>query len=196
MRKIKLMSVLTGLALILSCCVGTAAAGAAVYEVDPAYSSILFKIRHLNGYNVGGFTRFGGIIETGENDRLKGVFAKIDAASIDTRHAERNEDLRSKDFLYTEKYPQASFVGKEIKEGRLIGDLTIRGKTREVAFDYRLGEAAEDQFGRTKIGLSAVGTFDRRDFGIKFNKLSSGNMLLGNDVQVLVELEGVLKEEK
>lgn len=165
---------------------------AANYELDPVYTNVMFKIRHLTGYNLGTFTRFKGGFELGDDNQLKGIVANIDVKSIDTRSAARDQDLLSERFFDAEKFPQAVFVGKEIKDGKLIGDLTLKGVTKSVVFDLAVGAPMKDQYGRTKAGVSAQAKINRKDFGINFNqKLDRGQMLLGDEVEIIIEAQGL-----
>lgn len=183
-------------AFFIGCAFVAASAQAASFEIDPMYSSLIFKTKHFIGYDIGAFTGFGGLIETNEdNSRITGVVAKVDVRSIDTRNAGRDKALLGPEVLDAEKFPEASFVGKKIENHKLIGDLTIKGKTQEIPLDVRYWGTAKDKEGHTRVGLSARGTFDRKDFGMSFNqKLDRGQMMWGDEVQLLLEIEGVLKE--
>jgi len=189
MRKILLMAFIVSASMILN-------VSAATFEVDPVYSSIIFKLRHLSGYSIGNFNTFQGFIDTTDDfGKITGISAKVLIPSINTRHPERDADLLSERFFDAEKFPVGTFVGKKIEGGKLIGDLTLKGKKKEVALDYKYYGTAKDQFGRTKAGFSASGIINRKDFGISFNKkIDNGQMLLGDDVELIIEIEGILKD--
>ena len=189
MRRIILLSCV----LLLFCSFKTEAA---IYEFDPVYSNILFKIKHLSGFNVGLFNRFGGVIEIDDQSGSPTLIdSTVDVRSIYTRHGRRDRDLQGADIFDTKKFPQARFSSKKFENGKLIGDLTIKGKTKPVTFDYTLGEVTKDQWGRTKIALSANGVINRKDFDITYNRtLDKGQLLLGDQVELQIEIEGVLRE--
>ncbi len=167
---------------------------AATFVIDPAYSNIIFKIDHLNGYNIGAFRSFGGYITLNDtNDQIDSVMASVDVTSIYTKSLERDALLRSELFFDTDKFPEAKLVGKTIKDKKLICDLTIKGKTREVIFDLKFGAIGKDPKGMVKFSLFANGSFNRNDFGIKFNqKLPGKKKLLGEDVEIKLEWEATL----
>ena len=148
------------------------------------------------GFAVGTFEKFNGTIKLNEdNDTFEGLEAAVDVASLNTRNAERDDDLRSERFFDTAKFPQAKFVSKKISKDKITGDLTLHGVTKEVTFDYTLFGVAMDQHGRTKVALSLSGTVNRKDFGIVYNtKTDDGTWLLGDDVNLMIEVEGILQK--
>jgi polyisoprenoid-binding protein YceI len=127
------------------------------------------------------------------------VEAKLDAATIDTREPQRDAHLRSPDFLDAEQYPEISFRSTRIEptgdRGRIVGDLTIRGVTREVVLDAALEGRQRDPWGNERAGFSAETVIDRRDFGLTWNQaLEAGAVLVGNEVRITIELEAVRQE--
>ncbi len=174
----------------------TSAAWAGTFTVDPVYTTIHFRIKHIMGFAVGSFEKFNGTINLNDaNDTLKDLEATVDVASLNTRNAERDTDLRSEKFFDAAKFPQAKFVGKKITKDKITGDLTLHGVTKEATFDYTLFGVAMDQHGRTKVALSLKGTINRKDFGIVYNtKTDDGTWLLGDDVDLMIEVEGILQK--
>lgn len=168
---------------------------AADYVIDRDYSSITFKINHLMGYVMGNIPAFSGTIKMDEKDRnLAGLESVIDIASLNTYNPMRDEDLRSERFFHVEKYPQATFVAKEIKRNKVTGDLTLRGVTKEVTMDMEFLGKDQDQYGRTKVAFSLKGKINRQDFGITTNVMSqNGKPILGDEVILFIELYGVQK---
>ena len=171
-------------------------AQAAIYEFDPVYSNIVFKVKHLSGYTIGLFNRFGGVLEIDDQTGQPTlVDSTVDVRSIYTRNDIRDRDLAGPDIFDAKKFPQARFSGKKFENGKLTGDLTIKGKTKPVTFDYTLGEVTKDQWGRTKIAVSANCVINRKDFDITYNRtLDKGQLLLGDQVELQIEIEGVLRE--
>jgi polyisoprenoid-binding protein YceI len=181
----------------------SSAAVAVSYELDKAHSSIEFKVRHLAISKVTG--RFADFdltfdFESGKPETWKAE-ATIDAASIDTGNEDRDNHLRSEDFLFTEQHPTITFVSTGVKmesetEGKLMGDLTIRGVTKPVVFDLEiLGEA--EFMGLRKAGFTARGKVNRKDFGLEFHKvLETGQLVVGDKVEFSLEIEGNQKKEE
>jgi polyisoprenoid-binding protein YceI len=120
----------------------------------------------------------------------------LDAASVSTNHAKRDEHLRGPDFFDVSKYPTITFVSKQVtKVGpdtlRATGDLTLHGVTREVVLDIQ-GPAPEvkDPSGNFRRGLTATGRINRKDFGMTWNRaLDTGGMVIGEEVEISVEIE-------
>jgi polyisoprenoid-binding protein YceI len=172
------------------------------WEIDPSHSSVQFSIRHLMISNVRGeFTKVSGSAVQDDKDVTKStVEATIDAASIDTREAKRDEHLKSPDFLDVAKHPTMTFKSKRIEkagEGRykVAGDLTLHGVTTEVVLDVEgPTPPMKDPQGRMRSGAQATAKLDRRDFGITWSKaLEGGGLVVGNEVTVTIDVEGVQK---
>jgi polyisoprenoid-binding protein YceI len=175
---------------------------AVTWEMDPAHSSFQFKVRHLTVSNVGGnFSKFRGVamIDDKEITQLK-VEVTIDAASVNTGHAQRDEHLRGPDFFDVAKHPTVTFVSKKVIKadaGRLkvTGDLTLHGMTREITVDVE-GPTAEvkDPSGNFRRGATATTKINRKDFGLTWNKvMDSGGLVVGDEVSIYLEVELVRK---
>jgi polyisoprenoid-binding protein YceI len=175
---------------------------AATWQMDPAHSSFEFKIRHLTVSNVkGDFSKFQGVAIIDDQDitHLK-VEVAIDAASVKTGHAQRDEHLRGSDFFDVTKYPTITFVSKKVikidtNRLKVVGDLTIRGVTREITVDVE-GPTPEvkDPWGNFRRGATATAKINRRDFGITWNKvLDTGGLVVGDEVNITIEVELVRK---
>jgi polyisoprenoid-binding protein YceI len=118
------------------------------------------------------------------------------AASIDTRTEQRDDHLRSADFLDAANYPEITFKSTRIigdaPEFKVVGDLTIRGTTLEVTLDATSEGSGKDPWGGERIGFSAKTKFDRRDFGLTWHQaLESGGVVVGHEVKVSLEIEAV-----
>jgi polyisoprenoid-binding protein YceI len=125
---------------------------------------------------------------------------EFDAASLDTRAEQRDQHLRSPDFLHVEQFPTISFRSRRIEGARnepgasfrVIGDLTIRGVTREVTLDTTYEGAGRDPWGGDRVSFSASTKIDRREFGLVWNAaLETGGVLVGNDIKIQIEVQAV-----
>jgi len=169
---------------------------AGTYEIDPAHSSVGFKIGHLVSTVRGEFNRFQGTIEFDQQKiENSSVTAVIDASSIDTHIEDRDNHLRSADFFDVQKFPEITFTSKRIEGDKVIGELTMHGVTKEVALSYTFHGTLKDPWGKERAGFSGETAIDRKDFGITYNKvLDQGGLLIGNEVKVEIEIEAILKE--
>jgi polyisoprenoid-binding protein YceI len=175
---------------------------AATWQIDPDHSSLQFKVRHLTVSNVkGDFSKAKGIVTLDDQDITKlTVELTIDAASVNTGHAKRDEHLRGPDFFDVTQYPTITFVSKKaIKAGmnklKVIGNLTIHGTTKEITVDVE-GPTSEvkDPWGNFRRGATATANINRRDFGLTWNKvLDSGGLVVGEEVNIYIEVELVRK---
>lgn len=174
------------------------------FDVDPAHSTIEFKVRHLGFSKVTGrFTRFDAHFEFDPGD-LESLRAEvtIDASSVDTGDAKRDEHLRSADFFEVDTYPEIRFRSSRVKDidGRnltLEGEMTIRDVTRTVELKGQyLGEAA-DPWGGRRVAFEGKTKIDRKEFGLTWNQmLETGGVLVGNDVEIMIDVQGVLRQEE
>jgi polyisoprenoid-binding protein YceI len=177
-------------------------AHAATWEIDPAHASVEFRVRHLMvAWVKGAFPDVAGTVEIDETDLTKSkVSVTIGAASIDTNNAKRDEHLRSADFLDSASYPTMTFVSKKIVvEGgqlrQVIGDLTIRGTTREVTLSVdELTPAIKDPWGNTRRGATASAEINRKDFGLTWHKaMETGGVVVGDEVRIALVIELIRK---
>ena len=170
------------------------------WNIDPVHSVAEFKVKHMMISNVKGqFITLTGVLNLDEADLSKSnVEASIDAASINTRDAQRDAHLKSADFFEVEKFPTLSFKSTRVNrvdDGQLAvsGDLTIHGITRNVVFTVEgPTPAAKDPWGNTRMGLAATARINRKDFGLTWNSaLESGGILVGDEVTITLEVEFV-----
>ena len=167
------------------------------YTIDPAHSGAHFTVRHMMITNVRGAFRNikGTVVYDTENPANSTVEAEIDAASIDTREAQRDAHLRSADFLDVEKFPAITFRSTKVEqagdgEWKVAGDLTIHGVTRPVVLNVE-GPAPEgkDPWGNLRSGASATTKIKRSDFGLTWNAaLETGGFLVGDELKIELEL--------
>src|SRR5262245_9156784 len=174
------------------------------WQIDPNHSHIQFSVRHLMISTVRGrFDKFTGVIEGDEqNPTASRVEVQIDATSIDTRNPQRDGDLRSANFLDTDNYPNIKFKSTRIEQtddsqGRLVGDLTVRGVTREVVLDVEYAGQAKTPWGTTSAGFSAQTKISRKDWGLTYNvALETGGVMVGDEVTINIELELVKQADQ
>jgi polyisoprenoid-binding protein YceI len=170
------------------------------WNVDPVHSVAEFKVKHMMISNVKGqFTGVKGVLSLDQSDVTKShVETSIDAASINTRDAQRDAHLKSADFFDAEKFPALSFKSTNVSrvgEGELAvtGDLTIHGVTRKVTFSVEgPTPPAKDPWGNTRLGLSATTKINRKDFGLTWNSaLETGGVLVGDEVTITLDVQFV-----
>tara|TARA_R110002111_G_scaffold172126_2_gene237657 strand:+ start:3884 stop:4414 length:531 start_codon:yes stop_codon:yes gene_type:complete len=167
------------------------------WVLDPTHSEITFKVKHLMISNVkGAFKTFDASID-GEDFRTSNFNVTIDTGSISTNNDDRDAHLKSPDFFEVEQYPEITFVSKSIKkvdddEFKLIGDLTIKGTTQEIALDTEFGGFMKDPYGNEKAGFSIDGKLNRKDFGLNWNAaLEAGGVMVGNKIKINAEVQFV-----
>jgi polyisoprenoid-binding protein YceI len=146
----------------------------------------------------GRFKDFDVTLELNEDDITKSsVTVSISAASIDTGVLDRDNHLRSADFLYVDAYPTITFVSRYIRQAGdnrylVTGDLTIRGVTREITLDATFDGRGYDPFGNEKVSFTATTTLSRKDFGLTWNvALETGGMLVSDAVKVEIDFQGI-----
>jgi polyisoprenoid-binding protein YceI len=168
------------------------------YEIDPAHSSVHFSVRHMMLSNVRGeFGKVSGTVKYDpQNPESSSVEATIDARSINTRDAQRDSHLKSADFLDVEKFPTLTFRSKKVQitssnGGKVIGDLTLHGVTREVTLNVEgPTQEVKDPWGKQRIGASATAKLNRKDFGLTWNAaLETGGVMVGDEVKIEMDLE-------
>ncbi len=173
------------------------------WQIDTSHSDIQFSVRHMMISKVRGrFENFSGTVNFDEsNPTNTTVEIAVDLNSINTRDEKRDGHLRSADFFDVENNPTMTFVSKKVEQtdefnGRLIGDLTIRGVTHEVALDVQYSGTAKSPWGTVSAGFSAKGKVNRKEFGLNWNAaLETGGVLVGEDVEIAIELEIVKQPE-
>lgn len=168
------------------------------WSVDPAHSEVGFRVKHLMITNVkGAFRQFdASIYTTGEDFLTAEIDFWIDAASIDTGDANRDNHLRSGDFFDAENHPQIHFTGNTFEKVdddgsyTLFGDLTIKGIKRQVKLDVEFGGVMKDPWGNHKAGITVNGKINRKDWGLNWNAaLEAGGMLVSDEVRLSAEFQ-------
>ena len=174
---------------------------ASTWELDPAHSSAEFAVKHLMVSTVTGrFKKLSGRFDLDEsNPENSRIDADIDAASVDTGIADRDNHLRSPDFFDVTNHPTMTFRSRSIEiesedRARLLGELTIRGVTRPVSLDVTFDGEIKDPWGNRRRGFTAEGVLYRKDFGMTWNQiLDAGGVLVGDKVKVTLNVEAVEK---
>lgn len=169
------------------------------YTLDPAHTRIGFVARHAMVTKVrGAFNEFEGTaVLDGDNLANSTVTLTIKAASIDSRNAQRDEHLRSNDFLAMETYPEITFVSTAVRQTgetsfEVTGDLTIKGVTDLVTVPFEYEGAATDPFGNLRVGFEGSVTISRKDYGITWNAaLETGGVLVSDKIVLEFEVSAV-----
>jgi len=163
------------------------------------HSDIGFSVRHLMISKVRGrFQKWSGALLIDDADLTNSkVEASIEAASIDTKEQQRDDHLRSPDFFDAANHPVLTFQSTRLEkasedEYKVLGNLTIRGVTKEVALTVEFLGRSKDPWGGLRMGFSAKTSIDRRDFGLIFNMpLEGGGVVVGDRVEIVLEIEVV-----
>ena len=169
------------------------------YTLDTAHTRIGFSARHAMVTKVrGAFDEFEGSFHIdGENPANSSGTVKIQAKSINTRNAQRDEHLRSNDFLAMDEHPEITFSSTAVKptgDGEFVvsGDLTIRGVTKPVDVTFEYTGAATDPFGNQRVGLEGSVVINRKDFGVSWNAaLEGGGVLVSEKVTLELEVSAI-----
>ena len=174
--------------LLLALALGVSAIGAETFKIDPAHSTIAFKVRHLLGTAKGQFSKFNGtIVVDREHPEQSFVSVKIAAASIDTGIVKRDEHLRE-GLFNVEKYPEITFKSRRVKQigansGQIVGDLTMHGVTREIVLNVQLVSNSQTRWRVTTPPLR------RSEFGLLFSKSAETMSGIGDEVAIDIEIE-------
>ena len=168
----------------------------ATWKLDSSHSSVEFSARHMMFTTVKG--RFadveGSVTVNGEGPETAEVVVTMAASSIDTGTEQRDQHLRSPDFLDVEQYPTVTFASTGIagdsEHFTMTGDLTIRGTTKPVTLAVTYEGTGKDPWGGERMGFSAVGKIDRREFGLTWNQvLEAGGVLVSNEIKIHIDAQ-------
>ena len=168
-------------------------------QVDGAHSAVSLTVRHMVISKVRGrFARWNAKLQLDTADLGRSaVEVEIEAASIDTGVADRDAHLRSPDFLDAARHPTLRYRSRSVQvvspeHLRVVGDLTIRDVTREVALEGEYGGSAKDPWGNERVGFTARASLQRKDFGLTWNQaLETGGVLVADRVEVEIELQAI-----
>jgi polyisoprenoid-binding protein YceI len=166
------------------------------WTIDQAHSALGFSVKHLMISKVrGSFAAFAGSVTVPEDRYASSVEVTIDPASVSTGDANRDRHLRTGDFFDVENHPQWTFRSTAVKpdgadEFLLVGDLTIRGVTRQVALEAEFEGVTRDAWGNTKAGFSAEAEISRKDWGLEYNAaLEAGGVVIGDKVKLSLDIQ-------
>jgi polyisoprenoid-binding protein YceI len=168
------------------------------WTIDPVHSEAGFVVRHMMVSKVRGrFAELSGEIITAENPADSTVTAEIKTASFTTDNEQRDNHIRSTDFLEVETWPEMTYSSTGIREqdGEFIldGKLTLKGVTKDVPLALEVNGFGPDPYGGTRAGFTATGEINRGDFNVNFNApMQNGGVVVGEKVQLHLEIEAVL----
>lgn len=171
------------------------------WTIDPVHTHIGFVIKHMMVSKVRGhFGSFTGQIITADEPANSSATLSIEATSIDTDNAMRDDHIRSADFFDAENHPTITFtstgVSRDGDDYLLTGDLTIRGVTKPVTLTVETPEFGQTPQGGTKAGFSATAEINRTDFGVSYNgPVPGGGVALSDKVSLVLDVEADLATE-
>ena len=174
------------------------------WQFDPYHTQVEFAAKHLGMMTVRG--NFPELTATGfidpDHPEASSVEVTIQTASIRTHNPQRDNDLRSSNFLEVDKYPTMHFKSTKIEAAgqdryTVTGDLTIKGNTRQVTLAVvKYGEFNDPNMMGHRIGYSAEGLINRKEFGLTFNMMLDGKWIVSDEVQILIEGEFVEQKQE
>ena len=165
------------------------------YRIDPVHSNVGFKVKHLFTFVNGRFDDLSGTISLdSKKPENSSVDVKIETKSINTANEKRDAHLRSGDFFDVEKHPTITFKSKSVKQtgentADVVGDLTLLGVTKEVTLKTELLGKGKGMEGGQVSGWRAQTSIKRSDHGMTWGKLVEGTPLIGDEVEILIDVE-------
>lgn len=165
-----------------------------IWNIDPTHSEVGFKVKHMMISTVRGhFNEFKATIKAANDDFSDAqVSATIQVNSINTNQEDRDNHLRSADFFDAENHAEIRFDSTSFSEGKMIGDLTIKGTTKEVVMDVDYNGTVQDPYGQTKAGFEATAKISRKEFGLTWNALTeAGNVVVGDEITIAIQAQFV-----
>lgn len=168
-----------------------------IWTLDPAHSRLEFSARHMVISSVKGhFNSFDANVHTqGDDFKTAEIDVAIDAGSIDTGIADRDNHLKSDDFFNAEKYDKITFKGSSVRQVDeehyvVLGYLTIRGISKPVELKVEFGGTVNDPWGNVRTGFSLSGSIDRFDYDLKWNALmETGGAIVGKTIKINADIE-------
>ena len=173
------------------------------WSVDPAHSSVEFRVKHMMISTVRGhFADFAGTIEAAPDYHDSKVLGTVQTASVDTNEPRRDAHLRSADFFDSDNHPVISFESTEIEhlrggDYRVTGDLELHGETRPVTLDVTVHGVMRDPQGGERVGLEVRGSISRGEFGLRWQQaLETGGVVVGDEVRIAADISAVCTSEE
>ena len=180
-------------------------AATTTWQIDPAHTAAGFSVKHMMIATVRGqFKGVTGTVNWDDQDISNSIVdVTIDANTVDTGEPKRDADLKSANFFDAAQYPTITFKSTKIErisaaKMKVAGNLTIHGVTKAVVLDVEGPSGAiKDPYGKTRVALNATTTVNRMDYGVKWNaKMDGGGIVVGDDVNINIDLEMIKKEAK
>jgi polyisoprenoid-binding protein YceI len=174
------------------------------WDLDPAHTRLGFAVRHAMVATVrGNFAVFSGVLHLDQAEPGKSsAEVEVDASSITTNQPQRDDHLRSPDFLEVEKYPKITFrsTGAEAADDPgsyvLHGDLTVRDVTRPVRLELEFVGSSPDAYGNTRAGFEGRTTINRKDWGLTWNAaIEAGGVMVGERVKLELDVSAIKRAE-
>jgi polyisoprenoid-binding protein YceI len=167
------------------------------WTIDPAHSSVGFKVKHLMISNVqGSFKEFDGVAVTKGNDfSTASISLSIKTSSIDTEATDRDNHLKSPDFFDASNFPTITLDGTKLRDlgddtYELTGDLVMKGISKKVIMSVEYGGLMTDPWGNVKAGFSISGKLNRKDWGLNWNAaLEAGGVLVGDEIKIVGDVQ-------
>jgi polyisoprenoid-binding protein YceI len=173
------------------------------FELDPTHTHIGFTAKHMMVSTVRGtFSDWSGYVEGDPADPTGArAEATIKTASVNSGAEDRDKHLRSEDFFNVDKYPEMTYQSTNIEKVgdsnyRVSGDLTIKDITRPVVLEVEVGQPFADGWGNERVGVSATGKLNRKDWGLQWNMvMEAGRLLVSEEAKLEIDTELVRKLE-
>ncbi len=173
-----------------------------LWNFEPGHTSIEFAVRHMMITIVRGyFKNISGSLQFDPADPARASLeVAIDAAGFSSEESERDDHLRSADFLDAANHPKILFKSTEVEQTgfnsyKVWGELTIRGITRPVRLEAQYFGPVDTPFANTRIGFLATTRIEREQFGISWNApMPSGGVVVGKDVEITIDVEAIRAE--
>jgi polyisoprenoid-binding protein YceI len=169
---------------------------AGTFNIDPSHSRVGFSARHAMVTTVrGSFNEYSGAATTSNGSANLSI--EINAASIDTRSADRDGHLKSADFFDTEKFPKITFVSTSVKDSgsdKIVvdGNLTIKDVTKPLSITFEYTGTATDPFGNARYGFEGEAEINRKDYGLTWNAaLETGGILVSENIKLEFEISTI-----
>lgn len=162
------------------------------WVIDPAHSEVSFKVKHMMISTVTGhFEKYVATIDTEKEDFEEATLSvEISIDSINTKNKDRDGHLMSDDFFNADEFPKMTFTSKSFTTDKIIGDLTIRDVTKEVALDVDFNGIAVDPYGQTKAGFEIRGSINRKDFNLTWSAVTeAGNVVVSDQVKMVIDAQ-------